>query len=50
VRLLAVLLWDWEGSLGILIGTLVTNEAVFTQSVGQSLAVASISALAPWLH
>lgn len=49
VRLLAVLLWGWEGCLGIWLGTLVTNQALFGTATQASLAVASISALAPWL-
>ena len=49
IRLLAVLLWDWRGALGIWVGTLATNVGVFAVLSPESLGVASISAAAPLL-
>lgn len=47
VRLLVVLVWRWQGALGLFLGTLLTNDALGSLPWGQSLSVATISALSP---
>lgn len=47
VRLLVVLLWRWQGALGLFLGTLLTNEALAGLPWGQSLCVAAMSSLGP---
>ncbi len=46
-RLLSVMLFNWRGALGIWLGTLLTNGAVFGGHPYQSQAVAAMSALGP---
>ncbi|MFN4116641.1 MAG: hypothetical protein ACK4F7_09120 [Inhella sp.] len=48
VRLLMVLLWRWQGALGLFLGTLLTNQTLVDLQWQQSLGVAAISSLAPW--
>lgn len=50
LRLIAVLVLGWRGVLGLWLGTLATNTTVFDNIwVPESLGLAAVSALAPWL-
>ena len=49
IRLLAVLLFGWRGAFGLLIGTLITNVPHFGLVTASSVAVATLSAMAPYI-
>lgn len=49
VRLLAVLLWDWPGVIGLWLGAIVTGIPMFGLASPRWLAAATVSAAAPYV-